>query len=179
MPPKTSSWWITFTSLCCSTSFLLCPTLLRYGTSIWRWSTVPCPHVSKRPTEPGCDREPQLDTNVYVVTKVLFCHLCSIWAQNKRFFFHSDASLLTSAAESRCVHSGVSVTCIWKDDYKLETPTQFNRTRLQNQWAGLYGSLAPLSHRHFRAGSPLKITTCLLNSAMSLWHANIWGQRPL
>lgn len=67
--------------------------------------------MSKCSTEPGC--EPQLDTNVHVVTKVLFFNFV-LSGRRVKVFFHSDASLLVSVAESWCVYSGVSVTCIYE-----------------------------------------------------------------
>lgn len=90
---------------CCVAPFL--------GTLIWRWWTVPCPTCQGVPLNKAVTVNPSL---------IQVCHICGqespffIFVPSGRriSFFHSDASLLTSAAESRCVYSGVSVTCIYE-----------------------------------------------------------------
>lgn len=137
------------------------------------------PHMSRCPTEQGCDCEPQRDTSVpYMWSRKSFFHLCPIWTQNKSFF-HSDASLLTSAAESRCVYSGVSVTCIYEKtiiSLKLQHNSTVHVFRTNKRAYMAHGSTESQTFPSTR-GSPLKITTCFLNYGMSQWHVNIWGQR--
>lgn len=89
-------------------------------------------------------------------------------------FFHSDASLLVSVAESCCVYSGVSVTCIYEKttiSLKLQHNSTVHVFRTNEQ-----AYMAHWQHWVTDISEHARFTTKNHNLFIKLWHVTITCQ---
>lgn len=112
MPPKTSSSpsYEGHSLLCVAAHPFCCVPLFsgmeHWSEDGWRFPAPTCQSVPLNQAvtvNPECICSHQSPFFIFVLS-----------GRRVKVFFHSDASLLVSVAESWCVYSGVSVTCIYE-----------------------------------------------------------------